>query len=209
MYIDYSKLWKLLIDKNMSRTDLIALTGISSRVLAKLSKNETVTTETICRICSALCCDVGDIMECVSEERLSVYAACQKYGECTAENERYKTIRFTMTGHQYTVYQSRQTATKATHIHCHADGAVYWEQFSAIGYVAAVSEKTLLIKPVRGDDEIVIVLIKGKPAVIAGLDENGFVSSRGMRKDQSDIYVMSEAAFKLFSPSELDFQHEK
>ena len=45
MYIDYSKLWKLLIDKGMSKTDLLNLTGISSRVLAKLSKNQTVTTE--------------------------------------------------------------------------------------------------------------------------------------------------------------------
>ena len=78
MYIDYSKLWKLLIDKNMSKTDLIDITGISSRVLAKLSKNETITTDTIARICSALHCDVSDIMECVSEDRLSAYAAYKK-----------------------------------------------------------------------------------------------------------------------------------
>ena len=62
MYINYSKLWKLLIDKNMSKTELMEITGISSRVLAKLSKNETVTTDTIVRICSALNCDVCDIM---------------------------------------------------------------------------------------------------------------------------------------------------
>ena len=78
MYIDYSNLWKLLIDKDMSKTDLIALTGISSRVLAKLSKNETVTTDTIARICTALDCNVSDIMECVSESSLSVYAAYKK-----------------------------------------------------------------------------------------------------------------------------------
>ena len=82
MYIDYSKLWKLLIDKGMSKTDLLELTGISSRVLAKLSKNETVTTDTIARICTALRCDVGDIMECVSEERLSIYGHYKKYGKC-------------------------------------------------------------------------------------------------------------------------------
>ena len=62
MYIDYSNLWKLLIDKGMTKSDLIELTGISSRVLAKLSKNETVTTDTIARICTALNCDVGDIV---------------------------------------------------------------------------------------------------------------------------------------------------
>ena len=96
MYIDYSKLWKLLIDKSMSKTDLMEITGISSRVLAKLSKNETVTTDTIARICSALNCDVGDIMECADEERLSVYAAYKRYGKCVAENELFKTVQFTI-----------------------------------------------------------------------------------------------------------------
>ena len=200
MYIDYSKLWKLLIDKSMSKTDLMALTGISSRVLAKLSKNETVTTDTIARICSGLNCDVGDIMECVSEEQLSAYAACKKYGECVAENELFTTVQFAMAGQKYTVYQSKQIATKATHIYCDVDGGVYWEQFYAIGTTSTTSQKHLLIKPCRKSDEITIVLIKGKPAVIAGLDENGFVSGRGVQKNKSDIYVMSEAAFKLFIP---------
>ena len=200
MYIDYSKLWKLLIDKSMSKTDLIDITGISSRVLAKLSKNETVTTDTIARICSALHCDVSDIMECVSEDRLSAYAAYKKYGKCVEENELFKTVKFTIGSQKYTVYQSKQVATKATHIDCKEDGAIYWEHFFAIGTVARTSEKQLLIKPCVRDDEISIVLIKGKPSVIVGLDENGFVSSRGIRKKQSDIYVMSEAAFKLFIP---------
>ena len=48
------------------------ITGISSRVLAKLSRNETVTTDTIARICNALKCDVGDVMECVDNEKLSL-----------------------------------------------------------------------------------------------------------------------------------------
>jgi len=199
MYIDYSKLWKLLVDKSMSKTDLIEITGISSRVLAKLSKNETVTTDTIARICSALNCDVGDIMECADDEKMSVYAAFKKYGQCVEENELFKKLEFTVAGKKYTVYQSKQTATKTTHICCNDDGAVYWEQFYAVGY-ATTSEKTLLVKPRRSDDGIVIVLIKGKPAVIAGLDENGFVSSRGVQKNKSDVYVMSETAFKLFSP---------
>ena len=202
MYIDYSKLWKMLIDKSMSKTDLMEITGISSRVLAKLSKNETVTTETIARICSALNCDVGDIMECISEERLSIYAAYQKYGKCVAENELFKNVQFTIKGQKYTVYQSKQRATKADHIYCKDDGGIYWERFYPVG-IATASENTLLIKPYRKDNELVIVLIKGKPSVIKGLDENGFVSSKGMLKKGSDIYVMSESAFKLFSPQEL------
>ena len=200
MYIDYSKLWKLLIDKEMSKTELMQITGISSRVLAKLSKNETVTTDTIARICSALNCDVCDIMECVSEDRLSVYSAYKKLGVCVAENELFKTVQFTLSGQKYTVYQSQQTATKATQILCGEDRTIYWVQFYPVGYIAATPIKNVFIKPSREADEVVIVLIKGKPAVIAGLDENGFVSSRGTQKSKNDVYVMSEAAFKLFDP---------
>lgn len=200
MYIDYSRLWKLLIDKNMSKTDLMNATGISSRVLAKLSKNETVTTETIARICSALSCNVEDMMECVNEETLSVYAAYKKFGVCTEENELYKTVKFTVGEKRYTVYRSKQTATKATHILCEGDGTVYWEQFYPVGHIAGVPSKWVLIKPQRSENEIVIVCIKGKPAVIAGLDENGFVSSRGEGRNATDVFVMSETAFKIFAP---------
>lgn len=200
MYMDYSKLWKLLIDRGLKKTDLLALTGISSRVLAKLSKNETVTTDTIARICAALDCDVSDVMECVSERTLSVYAAYRKLGVCTEKNDLYKTVCFTRKGQSYTVYESNQSATKATHILCRESGTVYWEQNNAVGHIRLEPTVSVLIKPPRTADTVEIVLIKGKPAVIAGLDENGFVSSRGKRRKNTDVYVMSEAAMKLFDP---------
>ena len=203
MYMDYSKLWKLLIDKGMTKTDLAQLTGISSRVLAKLSKNETVTTDTVARICAALNCDVGDMMECVSEERLSVYSCYKKRGVCTQESELYQTVRFAVGDQKYTVLVSKRSAGKGTHIHCEADGTVCWEEFYRVGgHIATTSEKTVLVKPKGIKGETVIVLIKGKPSVIVGLDENGFVSGRGARKSETDVLVMSEAAFKLFSPKE-------
>ena len=77
MYISYSNLWKTLVDKKISKTELMELTGMSSRTLAKLSKNETVTTETIASICTALSCNVSDVMECVSENELSQTQAAQ------------------------------------------------------------------------------------------------------------------------------------
>ena len=200
MYIDYSKLWKLLIDKGMSKTDLMALTGISSRVLAKLSKNETVTTDTVARICTALDCNVSDMMECIGEDSLSLYAAYKKLGVCTDETETYEAVRFCVGDTKYAVYQSKQKATKATHISCGEDGTVHWEQWYPIGHIAMTPERSVLIKPTRDGDETVIVLIKGKPAVINGLDENGFVSARGVKKRATDVYVMSEAAFKMFKP---------
>ena len=61
--VSYKKLWKLLIDKDMKRKDLRKATGISTASMAKLSKNENLTTDVLLRICDALKCDISDIME--------------------------------------------------------------------------------------------------------------------------------------------------
>ena len=70
MAVSYKKLWKLLIDKNMKRTDLRAVTGISTTTLAKLGKGDNVNTDILAKICKALECDVGDIMEMVNDENV-------------------------------------------------------------------------------------------------------------------------------------------
>ncbi len=72
MDVNYKKLWKLLIDKDMKKTDLITVAGINSNILAKLSKGEYVSMESLHKICRALNCDVGDIcvMNEASEENL-------------------------------------------------------------------------------------------------------------------------------------------
>jgi DNA-binding Xre family transcriptional regulator len=63
MVISYNKLWKLLIDKKMKKKDLQKVSGISSSSIAKLGRNENVNTEILQKICSALHCDISDIME--------------------------------------------------------------------------------------------------------------------------------------------------
>ena len=63
MSVCYNKLWKLLIDKNMNKTDLRLAAGITTTALAKLGKNENVTTDVLVKICTALQCDISDIME--------------------------------------------------------------------------------------------------------------------------------------------------
>lgn len=63
MTVSYDKLWKLLIDKKMNRTDLKNAAGISFNVLAKMSRNEFVSLESLCKICTTLDCDLGDIVE--------------------------------------------------------------------------------------------------------------------------------------------------
>ena len=61
--VSYKKLWKLLIDKDMKKKDLREATGISTASMAKLSKNENLTTDVLLRICEALKCDSSDIIE--------------------------------------------------------------------------------------------------------------------------------------------------
>lgn len=68
MKMSYKKLWKLLIDKAMNKTDLRKAAGISSSSLAKLGKNENVTTDVLVRICEALKCNLNDIAETVSDD---------------------------------------------------------------------------------------------------------------------------------------------
>jgi len=68
MPIIYNRLWKLLIDKEMTKTQLRKEIGIGTATLAKLSANEKVSMDVIERICVALDCQPGDIMEFVSEK---------------------------------------------------------------------------------------------------------------------------------------------
>ncbi len=63
MAVSYKKLWKILIDRDMTKTQLRKDAGISTGALAKLGKNENVNTEILVKICSTLHCDISDIME--------------------------------------------------------------------------------------------------------------------------------------------------
>ena len=63
MPVNYDKLWKLLIDKKMNRTDLKEAAGISFNVLAKMGKSEFISMDSLYKICTVLECDIGDVME--------------------------------------------------------------------------------------------------------------------------------------------------
>ena len=63
MSVRYKQVRKLLIDRDMKKKDLCAAAGISHASMAKLGKNENVTTDVLVKICTALQCDIGDIME--------------------------------------------------------------------------------------------------------------------------------------------------
>jgi Predicted transcriptional regulator len=68
MSFSYNKLWKLLIDNNMNKTELRLKTGIGTATLAKLSSNENVSLDVLEKICGLLSCDIGDIMEYMPDE---------------------------------------------------------------------------------------------------------------------------------------------
>ena len=63
MQVSYNKLWKLLIDKNINKTQLHETAKVSTNDVAKLGRNESVSLETLSKICKALNCEIGDIVE--------------------------------------------------------------------------------------------------------------------------------------------------
>ena len=68
MSVSYKKLWKLLIDKNMIKKQLREQAGLTTNVIAKLGKDENVSTEVLCKICKALDCGLDDIIEIIPDE---------------------------------------------------------------------------------------------------------------------------------------------
>ena len=69
MAISYNKLWKLLVDKKMSKADLRKATGIAPNTMTRLRRDEEVTLAVLNKICSTLDVNIGDIMEFTSNER--------------------------------------------------------------------------------------------------------------------------------------------
>ncbi len=67
MTVSYNKLWKLMIDKGLKKSDLRSMTGIGTNTLAKLSKNQPVSMEVLMKLCENLDCDISEICEFVKE----------------------------------------------------------------------------------------------------------------------------------------------
>jgi len=67
MSMNYNKLWKMLIDRNMMKKDLIQMAGISTNAMAKMGKGGDVSTQVLRKICAALDCKIEDIVEIIAE----------------------------------------------------------------------------------------------------------------------------------------------
>ena len=71
MAVSYNKLWKLMIDRGMNKSELRELTGIGTNTLAKLSKNQAVSMEVLMKICNNLNCDISDVCEFIKEDKVN------------------------------------------------------------------------------------------------------------------------------------------
>ena len=71
MEISYKKLWKLLIDKDMKKKDLQSSAGISWASVSKLSKGEAVSMDVLIKVCKAMNCDIGDVVEFIPKENVN------------------------------------------------------------------------------------------------------------------------------------------
>lgn len=69
MPANYKKLWKLMIDKNLSKTELTHLAGISTNAMAKLGRNEDVRGNVLEKLCTSLDCKLDDIVEFETEQK--------------------------------------------------------------------------------------------------------------------------------------------
>lgn len=68
--ISYNRLWKLLIDKGINKTQLKDAAGLSSSTISKMGKNEQISMDSMLKICKTLNCDIGDIVEVRNDEAL-------------------------------------------------------------------------------------------------------------------------------------------
>ena len=197
MYISYANLWKLLIDKGITKTELAELAKISSRTLAKLSKNQTVTTETLLAICEALSCDISDIMEIKKgDESLSFYEAFKRNAEIISKDKLCTTYSLNYNGTEYLIKKTNRVASKHTVIHCEGENII-WEQLYPLG-VSPARENTVIAKKNFAKNGVKgILIINGTPLSIKNLDENGFCSVKC--KAQADqINVITKAELKIF-----------
>ncbi len=203
---NYSKLWVLLKEKHISKTDISELTGLSSRTVAKLSSNSNVNTETLAKICDVLGCNVQDIMEFESENNpSSVFDAYISFSRFVSETEFTETRECEYEGIIFSITKTKSKANKHTQIIC-KNRDIIWDQRPALPLISPsmpeisfgfTGERVIYRIPELSKDKMHLFVIDGKPDMIIGLDEGIFRSSRH-KGGSEHMHTMSYTAFKLF-----------
>ena len=132
----------------------------------------------------------------------SLYRLYRKYGKTTEKSQLIRTVEFADGEDKYVIHTTLFRAKKSTVIHCKDDGAIYREELYPFGGMSRPSSVTsLLVKPTVKDGETVIVVIRGKPATVVGLDDGRFLSAHKARIDRNSVYAMTEKEFKTVGAS--------
>ncbi len=197
VYLNYEKLWKLLLSKRLTKNDLCSMSGISTRTLAKLVKNQSVTTDTLLHICDALDCGIDDILEITKEKlQISLYDSYKQERRLIGEDEFCLLYELFHNGTRFLIKEIKKKATKRNVIHCR-DNCVVWEKLYPAGH-AVLSVPTVITDfHFVEKGSVCILLVDGSAVGITGLDEGRFLSEKRPYEDQK-LYVMSKARFKLF-----------
>ena len=99
------------------------------------------------------------------------------------------------------LYISKKRATRATHIHCTEGGDIMWEQFYPFGGMSRPArEKKYALKPVHDKNSITVIIIRGTPGNITGLD-NGIFKSHLAAPENNNVYLMAEKNLTKFLES--------
>ncbi len=202
MYVSYEKLWIMIAQRGLSKKDICDATGISSRTMAKLSKNESVTMDTLAKICEVLNCDIGDIATFSRDPvALSLYDAYKKFRRKISETEFLNKYEFSYSGRRFVAFVTKKIANKWTIIECQ-NNDIKWRQLSKTwrldGTGAFLGAVDLIARVSPDKDAVDLLIISGKPGEIKGLDDGIFRSARNYG-GEGYINIMSEAAFKCLS----------
>ena len=198
MYISYNGLWQLLAAKKLSKTDLCNIAGLSSRTMAKLSKNESVTTDTLLRICEALDCSLSDVAEIIEgSQAMSIYEAYLDHAKNATDDGIYKTLEFEYLGVSFCIKELKKKLNKRTVVNCTATGGVSVEHIYPNGISPVREVENIFHSTQIESGKLTVLLIPGTPGCITGLD-NGVVHSARYGCLKEGFYVMTVSAFKLF-----------
>lgn len=196
MSVSYKKLWKLLVDKEMTKTELRTATGITTTALAKLGRDESVNLDILVKICQYLECDIGDIMEITENTKPSFYKAFTQKAVLVDENELLRIYQLQYEGESYAVKVTKKTADKNTVIYCQND-TVVWEQLDPTK-ISAKGDKTVLTKrSLFKKESNTLLVVSGKPADI--INENGATAKKTAKG--MGLTVLPQHEFKKYEPS--------